>query len=71
MYDETRRPRVHKVFNANYEAGKVYDKWGKSGPSTEGLRQDLAGMWSFMDGYSFEKEVERAVSVLQERGVFA
>ena len=71
MYDEIRRPRVQTVFNANYEAGKVYDKWGKSGPSTEGMRQDLANLWGFMKDYNFDKEVERALAILSERRVFS
>ena len=70
MYDEVRRPRAQAVWEGSLNAGKVYDGHGKSGPSPEGLRKDFDGLQDFVWGHHMDDDVQRACTVLHERGVF-
>lgn len=70
VYDEIRRPRSQAVWDGSREAGKIFDGNGKSGPTVEGMRKDLPGMWDLVWDYEFDDDEQRAVTMLQERGVF-
>lgn len=71
MYDEVRRPRAQSVWEGSVRAGRIFDGHGPSGPTPEGVRKDLAGIWDMVWRRDLHAEEQRAVRILQERGVFA
>lgn len=70
MYDTTRRPRANMVLAESTKSGDIYEGFGPSGNSIEGLRKDLYGAWDKVWHYDVMKDAEAAVASLAETGVF-
>ncbi|KAJ3558545.1 hypothetical protein NM688_g857 [Phlebia brevispora] len=68
VYDEVRRPRALSVWEGSVRQGDNYDWRGKSGPSREGVRKDLAGSFDFVWNYPVHEDFKKAASRLQELG---
>ena len=58
------------VWQGSRYAGKVYDGHGPSGPTPEGIRKDLAGMYHPVWHHDMEADVDRAVATLRFNGAF-
>ncbi|KAH8117595.1 FAD/NAD-binding domain-containing protein [Phellopilus nigrolimitatus] len=70
-YDLVRLPRANMVSAASTDAGKVYEGFGPSGPSSAGMRADLENRWDKVWNHDLNADVDRAVNWLVEKGFFS
>lgn len=73
VYSDIRRPRSQRILDLSVRTGMVYDGWGPSGFTKEGLKQDLKEIEEWMDeGYTYTlgKDVQEAVELMKEQAVF-
>ena len=69
-YDSVRRDRAHAIHKASTRAGNVYEGFGPSGFTTEGLRADVNGMWDVVWRYDLKAVVDAEISQLEAMGIF-
>ncbi|KAF8515185.1 FAD/NAD(P)-binding domain-containing protein [Gautieria morchelliformis] len=69
-YDSVRRPRANGVLTGSYVAGEIYEYAGPSGPSLEGLRKDLTGIFDSVWHRDLDEDCRTAVKFLIDRQVF-
>ena len=70
VYDEVRRPRAQHVWEESWKMGRLFDGYGKTQPSPEGIREDIPGLWDFVWGHGLEDDLHEAERILEARGVF-
>ena len=70
VYSRIRQPRAQMVWEGSRYAGRVYDMHGPSGPTAEGIRTDLSGMYHAVWHHDMEADVDRAVATLRFNGAF-
>ncbi|EJD51856.1 FAD/NAD(P)-binding domain-containing protein [Auricularia subglabra TFB-10046 SS5] len=66
VYDEVRRPRGNRVLEFTLESGDVWESWGPSGDSVEGLKADMADRLNWIWDHDLEADWERAKRMLEE-----
>lgn len=54
----------------SYACGEIYEQAGPSGPSLEGLRNDLTGIWDFVWHHDLDKDYRMAVEFLVDNHTF-
>nr|VWO96607.1 Mannitol 1-phosphate dehydrogenase [Ganoderma boninense] len=64
-YSAIRRPRSKQVWDASQKAGAAFDHQGPHGTTSEGLLEDLQGMWDPVGGYDLDAEFAAAVTLLE------
>ncbi|PSR73847.1 hypothetical protein PHLCEN_2v10329 [Hermanssonia centrifuga] len=70
VYDEIRRPRTQSVWEGSMRAGEIYEGYGISGSSREGLRKDLEDLPEFVWIRELNQDMQDATARLQQLGVF-
>ncbi|KZS93032.1 FAD/NAD-P-binding domain-containing protein [Sistotremastrum niveocremeum HHB9708] len=66
-YDAIRVPRANAVLEGSARAGDIYEGRGPSGPTVNGIRQDLEGIWDpVWHGYDLEEAYQRAANMFLE-----
>ena len=70
MYDEVRRPHAQHVWDETLRNGNTYQSRGPAGPSPEGVKKDLDGVWDFVWHHPLHADHDEAVSNLQALGVY-
>lgn len=69
-YDVIRRPRANMVLTASTKNGDVYEQFGPSGGTIEGLKKDLPGCWEPIWHHDLHADIDKAIDWLQEKGAF-
>ncbi len=70
VYDEIRRPRAQSVWEGSIRAGDIYEGYGISGSSPEGMRKDLEGIADFVWEHDLNQDMQQATIRLQQLGIF-
>lgn len=70
VYDEIRHPRAQLVWDESWKMGRLFDGYGKTQPSPEGIREDIPGLWDFVWGHDLEEDLHDAERRLEASGVF-
>lgn len=70
-YDRLRVPRANFVLRGSIRAGRIYEGFGKSGPSAEGIKNDIEGMYEKVWHHDLEGDVGEAVTRLRAEGAFS
>lgn len=74
VYSDVRRPRSQRILDHSVRAGLVYDGYGPSGFTKEGLAQDLREIEGWVKevyDYTLGNDVAEAREILAERSVYA
>ena len=69
-YDMVRRPRANKVWLDSTRTAEIYECYGPSGPTIEGMRRDLVDIWDYVLHYDIESDVRAAENWLKDKHVF-
>jgi salicylate hydroxylase len=69
-YDMVRRPRANRVLQASSATGEIYELAGPSGPTLEGARKDLEGIWEFVWRHDLDEDFRTSVKFLEEKQAF-
>lgn len=70
-YDRLRVPRANFVLRGSIRAGRIYEGFGESGPSAEGIKKDIEGMYEKVWHHDLEGDVKEAVKGLRAEGAFS
>ncbi|KAI5122975.1 hypothetical protein M0805_006854 [Coniferiporia weirii] len=68
-YDAMRRPRANATLSGSTKAGDIYEGFGPSGPSSEGMKADLKGLWEGVWHHDLQADVDAAIEELVAKGV--
>ncbi|KAI0784965.1 FAD/NAD(P)-binding domain-containing protein [Abortiporus biennis] len=69
-YDEIRRPRAQDVWERSYNSGEATEGRGPHGYSPEGIRMDVADMFSPVWHHDLSEDIDIAKRQLHDRGAF-
>ncbi|KAI5122976.1 hypothetical protein M0805_006855 [Coniferiporia weirii] len=73
-YDAIRRPRANATLSGSTKSGNIYDGFGPSGPTSEGMQADVKayvkGMWEEVWHHDIQADVDGATGELVAKGVF-
>lgn len=69
-YDRVRVPRATMAQRGSQRSGDIYDGYGQSGLTKEGIRKDAEGQWDEVWHHDLGEDVRRAVEWLREQGAF-
>ena len=70
VYDEVRRPHAQQVWDTTRRNGHTYQSRGEHGPSHEGIRKDMQGIWDFVWHHPLHADRDQAIARLRELGVY-
>lgn len=59
------------VLTASTKSGEIYEGYGPSGSSIEGIRKDLEGIWHPVWYHDMDADIAHALTSLKENGAFA
>lgn len=65
-----RRPRANLILALSTKSGDIYEGYGPSGYSKEGLIEDISGIWDKTWHHDLQADIDEAIKWLQDEGVF-
>ncbi|EIM86775.1 FAD/NAD-P-binding domain-containing protein [Stereum hirsutum FP-91666 SS1] len=70
-YSRLRVPRATFVLQSSTRAGRIYESFGPSGYTKEGIRKDFANMYEQIWHHDLQGDVDEALAKLREEKAFA
>lgn len=70
-YNRLRVPRATFVLQSSTRAGRIYESFGPSGYTNEGIMKDFANMYEQIWHHDLQRDVEEALTRLREEKAFA
>lgn len=69
-YSEIRQPRSQTVWDASYNAGRIYDHHGPHEGALVDMAEDLRDLWKPVWLYDTDRDIETAISALRANATF-